>query len=193
MKAWLLSCLLASLGWLAHASDGIDLDRLFAPEQGPTSGVLESRRTGAREAQLADQKNQAVPIGRSGIDAVGASVGNALRQGRERAQALAGPDFERCGTLVSDEIAYMACIKDVDGLKGKGPPRLNAVYAIEGRCDLLAGTDNGGLSSLCKNPNASGCSAIKAPPATVNACVSCGGSNLWLRVYAANRSVVRCW
>lgn len=193
MKALLLSGWLACCGVLAHANTGVDLDRLFAPENGTSSGVLESSRVGSREGQLADQKNKAAPIGRSGIDAVGASIGNALREGRERAQSLAGPDFERCGSLVSDEIAYMACIKDVSGLKGKGPSRLNAVYAIEGRCGLLATTDNTGLSYLCQNPNASGCSALKAPQATVNACASCGGSNLWLRVYAANRSVVRCW
>ena len=193
MKVLLLSGWIACLGALAHADTAVDLDRLFAPERGNSSGVIESSRVGVREGQLADQKNNAVSIGRSGIDAVGASVSNALREGRERAQALAGPDFERCGSLGSNEIAYMACIKDVFGLKGKGPSWLNAVYAIEGRCDYLAGTDSTGLSYLCKNPNTSGCTALKAPQTTVNACISCNGSNLWLRVYAANRTVVRCF
>lgn len=100
---------------------------------------------------------------------------------------------QKCMTIIKNQPAYFACTKNISVLKGMGPSMLNAVYAIEGRCDYLAGNDTTGLSYLCQNPSTSGCVGLKASQDTINACSNCGGSNLWLRVYAADRTVLRCY
>lgn len=169
------------------SANNIDLDKLFSGNQEKKSIAIDSKKVNSKESELADKKNREESIGRSGIDAVGSSIGKALREGNERAKLLAGEDYERCGSIIGNKLAYSACIKDKIALNPK------AIYAIEGRCDYLGGIDNTGLSYLCSNPNRSGCSGLKASQAVINACASCDGSNLWLRVYAANQTVVRCF
>ncbi|MBV5334971.1 MAG: hypothetical protein JZU49_04115 [Sulfuricurvum sp.] len=97
-----------------------------------------------------------------------------------------------CSRFVSDWEAYSACMKNEGALKGLGERGLKALYATQGRCDYLAGIDTNGLSYLCSNPNFNGCMALQYSQDTKNACVSCGGSNLWLRVFATGK-VLRCY
>ncbi|MEN4054211.1 hypothetical protein [Sulfurimonas sp. NWX79] len=87
----------------------------------------------------------------------------------------------KCAILIDNFTAYKACMKDESAIFGLN---LNSYYAMRGECNLLAGNDNTGLSYLCQHPNSSGCIGLKAPQETINACYQCGGSNLWLRVYA---------
>lgn len=99
---------------------------------------------------------------------------------------------DRCAIIIGDFQAYAACIKDTSALMGMGTRGLIAKYAIEGNCSYIAGIDSTGLSYLCSNPNPNGCIGLKASQETINSCYQCGGSNLWLRVYAMG-TVLRCY
>jgi len=96
---------------------------------------------------------------------------------------------DKCAILVDDFVAYSACIGDEESVFGNN---LKAYYAIRRECSSLAGIDDRGLSYLCQNPNPNGCVGLKASQDTINACYQCGGSNLWLRVYAAGK-VLKCY
>lgn len=109
---------------------------------------------------------------------------------RERAQETSrDPLADKCAILIDHFTAYKACMKDESAVFGNN---LNAYYAIRRDCQSLAGNDSTGLSYLCQNPNPNGCVGLKASQDTINACYQCGGSNLWLRVYAAGR-VLQCY
>lgn len=96
---------------------------------------------------------------------------------------------DKCAILAGDFVAYSACMKNESAVFGNN---LNAYYAMRGECSYLAGNDDTGLAYLCENPNKNGCIGLKASQDTINACYQCGGSNLWLRVYAAGR-VLKCY
>jgi len=114
---------------------------------------------------------------------------------RERQESISSSDINegnlqnRCAILIDNFTAYKACMKDESAVFGLN---LNAYYAMRGECTSLAGNDDTGLSYLCQHPNQNGCTGLKASQDTINACYQCGGSNLWLRVYAAGR-VLKCY
>lgn len=97
-----------------------------------------------------------------------------------------------CASLIGNLFAYNACMGDVSALRGFGSKGLKALYATQKQCNYLAGVDSSGMSYLCDNPNIGGCSALDYSNDVRNACGSCGGSNLWLRVFAAGE-VIRCY
>ena len=97
-----------------------------------------------------------------------------------------------CTVVIDNDAAYRACTKDIAGLAGLGDRGINALYAARKQCSYLAGNDSTGLSYLCSNPTSSGCIGLKAPQSTIDACYQCGGSNLWLRVYATG-TVLECY
>ena len=97
-----------------------------------------------------------------------------------------------CASLIGNLFAYNACMGDVSALRGFGTKGLKALYATQRQCNYLVGVDSSGMSYLCDNPNIAGCSALDYSNDVRNACGSCGGSNLWLRVFAAGE-VIRCY
>jgi alpha-galactosidase/6-phospho-beta-glucosidase family protein len=99
---------------------------------------------------------------------------------------------DKCAIIIGNFQAYSACIKNTSALMGMGTRGLIAKYAIEGNCNYIAGIDSTGLSYLCSNPNPNGCIGLKASQDTINQCYNCGGSNLWLRVYAMG-TVLQCF
>lgn len=99
---------------------------------------------------------------------------------------------DRCAIVIGNNTAYWACTKNIGGLQGLGDRGLNALFATRKQCNYLAGNDSTGLSYLCSNPNKNGCIGLEASQNTINACYQCGGSNLWLRVYAAG-TVLKCY
>jgi len=121
------------------------------------------------------------------------NLANDMAEARAKERELAGSDYDKCGVLIKMPTAYRACIKDTSALGAQGKAGLKAVYAIQGRCDYLAGIDDLGLSYLCKNPNKWGCTALKTSQQVRNNCASCNGNNLWLRVYAASGYAIHCY
>ena len=112
-----------------------------------------------------------------------------IEQERARERALEvsrDPLADKCAILIGDFTAYKACMKDESAVFGRN---LNAYYAIRHECQSLAGNDDTGLSYLCQHPNPNGCVGLKASQSTINACYNCGGSNLWLRVYATGHTL----
>ncbi len=122
------------------------------------------------------------------------------KEERERQASLSAQEREnskdnlkdRCVIVMDNDAAYTACTKNIAGLKGLGNRGINALYATRKQCDYLAGSDSTGLSYLCFNPTPNGCIGLQAPQSTIDACYQCGGSNLWLRVYAVG-TVLRCY
>jgi hypothetical protein len=118
----------------------------------------------------------------------------ARRLAAQRSNGASGAESEdlkyKCATLVGNHPAYFACIGNENYLKGMGTAGLKALYTLQGRCDYLAGVDTSGMSTVC-SMGRDGCSAL-SPQSTVNACYQCGGSNLWLRVYATG-TLLRCY
>ena len=81
MRSVVVFCILILSSFAILAQSATDLDKLFAPEKRNNSNIIESKKTNARESELADKTNNEVSIGRSGLDAVGASIGNAMKGG----------------------------------------------------------------------------------------------------------------
>lgn len=190
------TALVAGLLGLAVAAGSVvalDLDALLAPVDEPQSRLLEEASVSAAEREVATQRNRQQPPGRSWLDSAGAAMGKSLAEGLARDRDLAGADYDRCLALVHQQTAHRACIRDTASLRGMGEAGLAAVYAIEGRCDLLAGIDRQGLYGLCLRPQASSCAGLNASQGVRDACYSCNGDNLWLRVYAAANVAVTCY
>ena len=171
----------------------VDIDALLAPATEPEVRVLEQTRITAEERDAADALNRQQSPGRSLMDSAGASMARSLSEGLARDRELAGADYDRCLTLVHQQAAHRACLRDTAALRSMGDAGLAAVYAIEGRCDLLAGIDRQGLYGLCLRPQASSCAGLSASQGVRDACYSCNGDNLWLRVYAAANVAVTCY
>jgi hypothetical protein len=114
----------------------------------------------------------------------------AAAQNRNSGGDSEGDLQKRCAFLLGNMRAWSACTKNESNLMGMDT--LMALYATRKQCDYLAGAATSGMSYLCSHPEPNGCIALDASQDTINACYQCGGSNLWLRVYATG-TVLRCY
>jgi len=157
---------------LAYATD-YDFDAMFSESNSKNTNNNMINVTGFMEQAKKEQKKiREEEIARERV----------LKSSRD-------PLRDKCAILVDDFVAYSACIGDEESVFGYN---LKAYYAIRRECSSLAGIDDRGLSYLCQNPNPNACVGLKASQDTINACYQCGGSNLWLRVYAAGK-VLKCY
>jgi hypothetical protein len=175
-------------------ADDSSLDSLFAGDGASDSVTLEVNVVSEEQRKEAIKRNSYESIGRSGLEALGQSFLESLAESHAHEKEIAGDDYDRCQILLGQDREYRACIKDVSALNAMGESGLMAVYAINGQCNYLSGMETMGLSYLCKNPNLNGCSALSGVSQSVrNDCATCEGSNLWLRVFAASGTSLRCY
>lgn len=169
---------------LLYAQNSIDMDKLLKMQTGETQ--VESKTINITEQEKQKAYDESEYVQSSSI--VGKAA-QALVEDMAKVNAQIPEHLKRqCAIFSTDRHIYNACVGNHE-LLYEGNYGLIAKYAIQNKCDFIAGMDNTGLSYLCKNPTTSSCSILSNhySKEVVSACYKCKGSQKWLAMFAASR------